>query len=299
MHSIEIPEARLMLYMPNDLSECNAQQYMDMCELIYRYQCGQLPFDDLRTQAAYKLLNLTPGRKPLLIVDEEAKWSNLWQVSHLIDNFFDDVEGSKVIRQDYTDNPIPTITPLWKTYYGPSDGFMNVTFGEYTDALRLFLDYSTTGNVSLLYLLAAVFYRRKKSFHWLKKGLSNYDGDIREAYNPNIIEKRARLMESAPIGFVYGFYLLFASFQKYLTTAVIQWGANELDFSILFDGGDNDDKMEAVPGIGMDQLAFAVAESGQFGDIKAVRRTNLWDVLVLMYSLRKKDLDYKLNEKTT
>ena len=70
MRCIEIPELNKKLYIPHDLSECDKIQYMDMCELIFRFQAGELSYFDLRAQAVYKLLNMVQSKKKLLIVDE-------------------------------------------------------------------------------------------------------------------------------------------------------------------------------------------------------------------------------------
>lgn len=297
MHTIEIPEANKTLYLPGHLGECDKWQYINMCGLIFQFQAGQISYGDLKYMAVYKLLNLKPSKKKQLITDEENMWVNVYEVAKLVDNFFEDINGQKVIRQEYVYNPVPKFRPLWVNYHGPSDSFMNVTFGEYLDGLRLFLDFSATGDIKLLYLLAAVFYRRAKYFHYIKKHKADYNGDIREPYNSKTIDKRASKFQYAPMGFIYGFFLYFASFQKYITGAAIQWGGKVIDFSILFDSENKSEDTEAVPGIGMDSLAFALAESGEFGNLEAVRDTNLWEVLIRMYDLRKKDLDYKLKEK--
>jgi hypothetical protein len=251
----------------------------------------------MRTQAIYKLLNMVPSKKQLLILDEEAKWANVYQLSLLIDSFFEHQDGKMIIQQDYVHNPVPAFKPLWRTYHGPADGFRNVTFGEYTDGLRLFLQYSATGNENLLHLLASIFYRKAKPLHAFKKRLPNYDGDIRQAYNSNLIEDRANVFRYAPKGFIYGFYMYFASFQKYITGAQVPWGGKMLDLSILFDPGESETQ-EAVPGLGMDSLSFALAESGEFGNLEAVRKTNVWEIFIRLYDLKKKDLDYKLNDKS-
>lgn len=299
MHTIAIPEANMRLYMPENLSECDARQYLDMCELILKYQSGILTYEQMKLQAVYRLLNLKKGKSGSNGYETEgeaAKWTNVASIAQLVDTFFTDVDDRKMLLQDYIHNPVPKIHSVLKAYYGPADAFMNVTFGEYTDALRLFMDFSTSGNTRLLYLMAAVLYREKKSYHWLKRMQSDYDGDIRVAYNSKVIETRADALQKCHPGFAYGVFLWFASFQKYITEAVIPWGGRELDLAILFDETP-DESPEAIPGIGMDGIAFAIAESGEFGTIEAVRRTNLWEVLVRLYDLKKKDIEYKQKEK--
>lgn len=294
MHTIELPEAKIKRYIPADLSECDSQQYMDICELIFYYQNETIDYDEFRTHAAYKLLNMTPAKNQQL--DDEEKFTNIYLISELIDDFFEiDENGLKTIKQYYIHNPIPKFKPLWQTYYGPSDSFMNMTFGEYTDGLRLFHDFHATGDMSYLTLLTALFYRPKKSFHFIRKRLGNYDGDLREPYNSHTLEERAKGLQLAPLGFVYGFYLLFASFQKYLVDAKIMWGGKEIDFSILFESG-NSEETSDTPGIGMDSIAFSIAESGAFGNIEKVRNTNFWQIMVRMYDLRRTDLERQKHE---
>lgn len=297
MHTIEIPESSIRRYTPSDLSECDAQQYMDMCELIFHYQNDAITYDELRIHAAYKLMNMEPSKAT---DQDEEKFSNIYLISELIDDFFDiDEKGLKTIKQYYIHNPVPSFKPLWKTYYGPSDSFMNMTFGEYTDALRLFHDFHATGDMEIIKLLTALFYRPKKSFLFIKKRLANYNGDVREPYNSHKLEARAKVLQHAPIGFVYGFYLLFASFQKYLIDAKIMWSGKEIDFSILFESsrGDEEPSSTEVPGIGMDSIAFSIAESGAFGTIEEVRKADFWQIMVRMYDLRRNDLERQKQEK--
>jgi len=303
MHTIELPEANLRRYIPSDLSECDKSQYMDMCELIFHYQNQQIDYEEFRTHAAYKLMNMQPSKPKENPTEEdqeqeEIKFANIYQTAELIDSFFDIENDVKTIKQYYIHNPVPDFKPAFQTYYGPSDSFMNMTFGEYLDGIRLFHDFHATGEMMFLKLLTALFYRPKKSFHFIKKRLSGYDGDIREPYNSHSLEARAKALELAPIGFVYGFYLLFASFQKYLIEAKIPWGGNELDLAILFEASkDENGSSTDVPGIGMDSIAFSLAESGAFGTLDQVRNMNFWIIIVKMYDLRRTDLERQKQEK--
>jgi hypothetical protein len=295
MHTIEIPESNITRYIPSDLSECDAQQYMDMCELIFHYQNESISYDELRTHAAYKLMNMKPSKAT---DQDEEKFSNIYLISELIDDFFEfDEKGKKTIKQYYIHNPVPKFKPLWKTLYGPSDSFMNMTFGEYTDALRLFHDFHATGDMEILKLITALFYRPKKSFLFIKKQLADYNGDVRESYNSYNLEARAKTLNNAPIGFVYGFYLLFASFQKYIVDAKIMWSGKEIDFAILFESSGNEEPSNQTPGIGMDAIAFSIAESGTFGTIEEVRKADFWQIMVRMYDLRRTDLERQKPDK--
>ena len=158
----------------------------------------------------------------------------------------------------------------------------------------MFHDFHATGDMELLKLLTALFYRPKKAE---SKSKNEYDGDIRQPYSSHTLETRAKSLQYAPIGFVYGFYLLFASFQKYLIDAKILWGGQELDFSILFQSGKGEEESaNPMPGIGMDSIAFSIAESGAFGNIEQVRKTNFWQIMVRMYDLRRTDIERQKQE---
>ena len=294
---IESPDTNLKQYLPSDLSECDARQYIEMCQLIFQLQNGQISYDNLKTHAVYKLMNMIPSKKANTEEELTNKYGNVYRLAQQIESFFDtDAEGLKTIKQYYIHNPVPSFRPAWKRYYGPTDQFMNIKFGEYTDALRLFHQFNATGEMELLYDMVAILYRPKKWFHFIKKHLSSYDGDIREAYNIHHIEKRAKAFKYAPLGFIYGVYLYFASFQKFISTAKVPWGGKELDLSILFEAADSDDvydQDENTPDIGMDSVMFMMAESGAFGTKQELANTSIWMIWIRMYEIRRKDLELK------
>lgn len=296
MRLIAIPDAGLKFNMPSELSECDAREYMEMCDLIFRYQFLEMDFETLKIQAVYKLLNLSHSKKePLLFdPDDDEKLSNIILISEFIEDFFDENEdGQLIIKQNYIHNPIKSFKPLMTEYYGPSDAFMNVKWGEYSDALRAFYDFHATGDTEQLFLIAAILYRPEKLNHKQVKKQPDYDGDIREKYNTNILEERVKEFKKImPLGFIYGVFLYFASFKKYISTAAIPWAGKEIDFSIIFDSGESEEP-EQVPGLGIDSITFIVSESGVFGNYNAVRETSTWEMFVRMYDLRKRDLDNK------
>ncbi len=295
MHTIEIPEAKIKRHIPSELSECTPAEYIEMCALIFRFLCGEITYEELRYHAVYKLMNMKPVDDAILPEDEETKLTNIYRLSELIDGFFDiDAENQKVIKQNFIHNPVPAFKPRLRTYHGPSDLFMNVGFGEYSDALRLFYEFNSCGDTELLYHIAAILYRPKKQFHFIKKRMTSYDGDLRQEYNPNLIEARVKALKYAPYGFVYGVYLFFASFQKFISSAEVPWGGKKLDFSILFTPDENADIVDiGKDDIGMDAVMFSMAESGVFGNRKELDKTNVWMILVRMYDIRVKDLKLK------
>jgi len=297
MHLVEIPERNIKRYIPADLSECDKNQYINMCGLIYKYQSQQLSWDEFQTHAIYYLLNMQPSKGTELT--DETKFANIHQLAKLVDAYFEEVEGKKKIKQYYIHNPIERIGNGLRSFYGPNEAFNNVSFGEYVDGLNHFADYAETGEVKYLYYLMATFYRRPKFLLFIRKFGYSYNGDTRRQYNPENLERIADKLKQYPIGVVYGFYLLFASYQKYLTTASFWIEGKEINLSILFQNGPGEKtKKSDIPSIGMRSMLYTMAESGIFGSLEKVRATVNDEILVRMYDIRKRDLDNQAKEKT-
>ncbi len=299
MNLIEIPDAGIRVYMPSELAECDARQYIEMCGLIFNYYTGQLEFDDFLTHSVYKLLDIKMTEKKFSETDEVDLYSNITMLSDLILEFFEESEEKQmIIKQNYINNPVPSFKPLLTEFYGPSDAFNNMKYGEYTDALRTFHEFHATQEISHLYTLAAMLYRPMKKNYPGLRGTPDDDGDIREKYNSNLVEARAdKFREIMPIGFIYGVFMFFASFQKFIVSARVPWGGRELDLSILFEGGE--ESTSEHPGLGMDSLTFSMAESGAFGDVDKLRFTPLWEILIRMYDLRIRDIENKKQQSKT
>lgn len=296
MHSIQTDT--ITRYIPSDLSECDAQQYIDICGLLFNYHTDKITSADLLTHAVYKLMNMVPAKTDN---PTETKYQNVVLLEELIESSFfekiaiDQDNYQLKIIQNYIDNPVPKFKPLWRTYHGPTNAFANVTIGEYTDALRLFLEFNKTNDINLLYELVATLYRPKKKFHFITKYFSNYNGDVRIGYNFHQLDDRIKAFKYAPIGFTYGVYLYFASMQIFVSGAEVPWGDKVLNLSILFSGGNSDNKISAAD-IGLDSVVFAMSESGAFGDYTKVRNMPFWTMMIKMYDARVKQLQDEKNQ---
>jgi hypothetical protein len=295
MHILEFPDNQIKRYIPENLSECNASQYIFMCHLFLLYQTAQISKNQLLTESVYHLMNMKPSK------NKTSENFNIPIIEDLIEStFFEKIypnpenekEYQLKLNQNYINNPVAKYKPLWKSYYGPTDGFMNLKFGEYCDALRVFLEFNKTGETKLLFDLAAILYRPKKQFHCIKKHFNNYDGDVRVPYNMHQTESRAKVFSKAPIGFSYGVYLFFASMQIFISGAEVPWGDKTLDLSIIFKSDGEAPQIDAAD-IGLDSVVFAMAESGAFGDFKEVQNTSFWTIIIKMYDARIKELQTK------
>lgn len=293
MHIVEIPEKKKTFNIPTHLGECSKSQYISMCNLLFSYLSKDISFEEFKILAIYHLMNMVPSHK----IDDKTqinKMTNVVLLAELIESFFEtnEEETQKIIKLYYINNPIENIKSGDTNYYGPTDEFNNVKFGEYVDALSHFADFHATRETKYLFMLMATFYREKKI---LSSNVEDFTKDIRIKYNAERVSELAKTFEIQDIGVIYGFYLLFASFQKYLTTAKLYIEGKEIDLSILFD--DSNFVESEVPGIGMKSTLYTVAESGIFGTLKEVRETPLWEILVRLYDIRKRDLDVIANSK--
>lgn len=281
-------------YLPSNLAECDLRQYVEMSALALRYFSGQISYDDFKFHGFYALLNMIRKESP---TDEANKMANVYQYSQLLDSFFNEtkVDGKvqKVLKMDYNHNPIPSVPGVLRKYYGPADEFNNVKWREYRDGLSHFIDFNDTGDIMFLYRLIAVFYRKATLFPKSKS-------DKREKYDPDTVERRARMFKKHHIGVAYGFYLFFAAMQKYVSTAVIYVQGKEIDLSVLFDDTTlikSKQKESDLPGLGFIGLEYTLAESGVFGTIEGVGETGFWDVILKLYDIVKKDQDFQVNQK--
>lgn len=286
MITIELPHTKRRLYLPENLGECTDQQYAEACYLIYKYQHGLLEYPDFRVEMIYKLLNLKKGKGKLVKSEVEDMDSNIYMLSKFIDSFFNqDEEGRRVIKMDYLHNHSRTIRDAFRKWYGPADGFDDVSFGQYLDALNIFGLLEKEITHELLFRLMAIFYTQK-----------NLITRKIEKYNPEKAKENYKHFRHVYFGRVYGFFLFFASFQRYLTSAKVYYEGKELDLSILF-SGDVKEKSD-IPGIGMLSIGFQLSESGVYGPYQELRERNMWEVLIRIYDIRKRDLDYEAQKKT-
>jgi hypothetical protein len=138
------------------LSECDQEQYIDMCEPIFRHQNQEITYDEFLTHAAYKLMKMKPSKKSVqtikqrMILKPEEKIC-LW-FAKLVKDFFEEDRGVKTIKARVHPQSGAKIYTVSETFYGPSDNFYEYDLWEYIDGLRLFHDFHATGDYSNYWL---------------------------------------------------------------------------------------------------------------------------------------------------
>ena len=276
---IDVPEVKKTLFFPEELAECDYKQFADMGKLIYQFNAGDINYYDFKFLSVYALLGLKYSKKTQK--EDSEKWENVYKLSAITNDFFDvvETEGEKRITLKNYDisNKLP-VYKLFRKYYGPETGFMNINYGQYSDGLEEFITYSQSGEIESLRLLFSIFYQCK-----------NWRGKL-EAYDKDVAKQRAnKIFKHTDIRHLYGFYLLFDAFQKYTTSGTVTVFGQEVDLAIIYE--DVGGYKSSLPGIGAYATINDLAESGVFGTADGVRNTNFWRVALQLYYLKKKNID--------
>lgn len=284
MIPIDIPEAKKTFYLPESLGECDAKQFAEMAKLLYMFHTRQITYEQFRSLAVYALLNLKITSKNSVALEDNPKMSNLYLISEMINRFFEEKETGEgtalELKLDFYHSPYTKHRTLYGTFHSPQNGFMDVSFGQYIDGLEESIYFSKTGEIDALRRLFAIFYLKKN-----------------EDYTPKLITKRAtRDFKTTDIRHLYSFYLWFCSMQHYILAGEIEIMGNPIDLSLIYTETRNE-KKSTIPGIGIHSVLHDLAESGVFGTNEQVKKTNMWEVLIRLYDLKKRQIDDKANEK--
>ena len=278
-HIIEVPEKGIKKYIPTELGYCNPSEFRDVANLLFSWQIGSISYHEFRVQAIYLLLNLKRGKRKLNKLELEAAFSNIDSLSYLMDSFFDTTDRKdKRIKLNLTENPVPYIKPVFLKIYGPKARLINTNFGQYIDAVNKYHMYYRSHDIKFLYQLFAIYYQNPKS------------------YKSDKVEKKAAYFKkNIDFAQVFSFFLYFEAVQSDITSSKLVWEGKVIDLSILFSSSGKEES--SIPGLGVKSLSFQIAESGVFGNLNELRSENLWEILLRLYDIRKRDLDAEAKEK--
>lgn len=274
MHTIEIPQIKFFRQIPENLGECNREEYLDMSKLVLMYQMAEINERQFLVLAFYRLLNMHYQESALPDVQDE-KLQNIVIASEVLRSFFTFDENNRmVLVQDYVHNPIKKTKYKFQNFYGPKDSFSDITYGQLEDAIGELNSFLKNGEIESLVKIFAIFNLKK---------YEKYQ-EIEDK-----IEERIEFFNTLDIRYVYGFYLLFTSFWQWLVTnGQIEFEGREYDLSVLFKRNEDDDDdidEDDLPNLGFRSTGFELAESGIFGSYKEMRAEKAWQILFRMYDL--------------
>lgn len=270
MHSIEILELGKRIWIPESIAECNRKQYLDISKLVLMYQVGEIDLKQFRVLALYNLMNMEFSENKFQHLEEE-KWQNIYILSELLNSFFEITEDGRMhLVQNYIDNKVKSVSYKAMIFYGPKDGFRDITWKQLVDGLGEVQSFLQDGKIERLVKLFAMYYKRKN-----------------ETYGKFDMERRIKWFAQLDIRYIYGFYLLFLSFWRFLTTqSRINVDGKEINLTALFDQNSGGDEVTIdLPELGLRSTSFQLAESGVFGPMEQLEQANAWDILINMYDM--------------
>ncbi len=273
-HIIEIPDKGIVKYIPKELAYCNNDEFRDIAHLLQLWQMGSISYPDFRVQAIYLLLNLKKGDRKINQIDLDNAFSNIERISYLIDTFFTDTnDNDKRVKLNVVNNPVPNITPVSKRIKGPKARLSDTVFGQYEDASHAYQMYYSSGNQKYIWDIFAIYYQNP------------------EKYNKKKTEEKAEYFKKyIDPAKVYAFFLFFDAFQNYVTSSKVIIEGKVIDLSILFVENKKAIKSK-LPGLGTKSLAFHISKTGITGNLEETRKQPLWEILLLLYDIRKTEID--------
>jgi len=188
MHTIRIDTTERSL--PSCWDELSRSQLLFVSGMLLK----GISVVDFKVAALFRFLSV--GRKLFLRISPEEAWS----LCRTLDFILTEITLSR--------NQIPTIRIGLRRYFGPSDGLQNCSFGEFTQAHTRFETYQSSKDLRSLAELAAILYRRKKLF-WFVRRFFSESSDPRVSFSQRTVRRRARRFERLEPAILYAVLLFF------------------------------------------------------------------------------------------
>lgn len=314
MHTLEIPDINYSESFPSKITELSPKQFLYFIELFLQWKSDIINIDEFKTLLLLKLINIKYtarydrmrrmyDKSPEIRDVKDMIDSNIHLLAQQIDSFFtekilEDGQIEREIDMYFIKNMLPVIrVPFLKIfrrkYYGPGDALKNISWYEYRTAHSLYMSYLETKDDDTLCRIAAILYRPKKSFLFIRKWMSNFSGDVRikisSQSNSIWADKRARRIQKASINNRVGILLFFRNCEEYIRYGKPRIDGQEIDLSIIYEG--SPDHVSTGPDLGNTGILFTMAESGVFGTIEQVDGQYLYDILSRLYQVVKEAND--------
>lgn len=294
MHTFEIPSVKIVRSYPSCLEELNPWQAEQFVKHYLTFANESIDADEFKIRLAWDLIGfkkstryhrMTATFKPSQKQSEEINriHANIYRLSTTLESFFEEEEkdGKKCMVLRYS--CIKQLMPKIGRYYGPQDAMTDSSFWEYKEAHNAFVSFVETKEVEHLYTMAAILYRPKKRFLWLRKMMPKYDGRQRRNFtsqtNPETIARRARKMAKQSMWKLYYVYLYFNAVQRFLVTGRPVIDGKEINLSVLYEGASGGEN------IGLTGILFSLAETHVFGDIDKTANVGLYDIMARLYQV--------------
>ena len=293
MHTLEIPQIKFKARFASSIDELTQKQFRYFCKLIGWFQTGEINERDFKNLLMVDLLKIrfTPKMVKKHPTSIYLK-ANIYQIAETINSFFEDreVNGKKVreLKLTFSRNMFTALKPsiFSRRLYGPEPYLTNCQFFEYVEAQQRFIAFAKTGQYSELDLMIACLYRPSKWFHFIQKLMPGYNGDIRQRFNKNQIERRAKLIAKLPPEVRFGCFLFFKNCEENIQGGEMEINGTMISFRDLFNKSSENN---GIVNLGWVGVLYSLAESGVFGNIKETAQQNLYDVMLRLYQVIKEN----------
>ncbi|MGL5682562.1 MAG: hypothetical protein ACRDDZ_05830 [Marinifilaceae bacterium] len=271
---IEVLINNKKLLLPEMWEELTKPQLMATLRMAIEVTTGRMSVFECKVRLFYIYAGITHTTfqekkdKMLTSQQRQRKYYNVARLAEMIDFVFNEENEKVSIKFDVVENIIKSIPVGEHTWIGPDTALLNITFGEYRTAYDAFLRYLNSGDSDALNMLCATLYRPRDT--------AKQYGDLRIAFNPDECLHRADEMKVTPIELRFYVFLWFASCDRYLKTGDLQLEGNTINLSSLFAGSSNEDKNS----LGLTGLLLGVADSGTFGPLAEVEKSNLFLIML-------------------
>lgn len=282
MHTVEIPEKKIMMKAPENVWECSRDQYIFLLDNYLDVISGKANMSDFRVSLVYYFFNLqlTVNMLRSRKNNEHQREAliNITRLGELFDSFFKEkeVDGKKrLILDSYC--PVDHVKSFkhnhtW--YYTGGDALSGLTFGEYIAGISAFESITDFSDLESYVPLVAVLCAPEKHFTFMKSEFPK-----REPFSQETHQKRISKLKDVPRWVLLYARFAWESHLKYISDGPITINGKEIDLRILF-GGESGGKSS---GLGMNSVLFKLAETGVFGDYEKTMNQPLYTVFAMLY----------------
>lgn len=292
MNKIEISERGIVKEFPECWPEMTDDQFECVMQNWLKLMDGKINKSEFFVIVLYHFLGLkyTPlqkwKNKRLTPEQAEDKFSNIWMLTETLSWLFKDVEkdGQLTTWLDYSEitNPFPVLTnDSGVELIGPADALLNIDFGEYRQAWKHFEAFGNMRKDKDLNMLIATLFRQERTNFQEVKTSADFDGQRREAFNPNLSDHYAELVNDLPYWKKHTIYIWFFNCDQFLKTQELELDGKLISFAPLFQKPVEPEEVETLDetDLGLTKLLFELSETKLFGDMKEVDKTKYVDIL--------------------
>lgn len=286
MNVIEIRKIGKRIEYPSSWEECSTEQILFIFKNAIALISGNISLSEFKIITFYHLAGIKRkkkhNRKDEMLTEEQRlrKYDNVARAAETVNFMFSALPGENIAFEfDCVQNLLPHIRLRGKKMYGPAEALLNITFWEYQVAYEYYREFIAEKEETALNNLCAVLYRPKRS--------GSIDDDIRIDFNPHECERRSKCFSSVAYEVKFFIFSWFAACDNYFKSSDLIVDGQSITLAPLFksEGSSENDNL------GLTAIMMGVADSGTFGNVDGVKRTNLYAVMLKLF------LWYKENER--